>query len=410
MKIQLNKIQLFIIVLLVLNFIFFYNNYYLLLNGKTTIGKVENFHSLNERSKHTYDIIKFDHGNFEYTLIGQRDVRYDKEQVKIIFDPNDPLNSYEYSFFGFIFYRLLGLILFSFFISIPLFIVKIKKKKFLIVDFSNRRCYIGDNLWGRNEEKKLVELLNNTINLTQMSPYKTLYLIKPYTSKGNEFVNVILQELCLKEQIKISAKYIKLNKNDNKQHLRPFFSLGKYYNPTDNHLTIHNEIFKLFKNNNEIRLHNIQQGIKLKFGIDLNEIKNIVRSDIQNDLTINLKSLELKNKLKTIKKYVHFIDKNIHYLVNQEPEKTIQLLSNLSSTILLLDKESLNVIKNLIKELQHKIPNMLFENLSPFFKSQTIYTPIALLSNQTSFENSFSIFSTSFGGGDFGGGGTGDSW
>ena len=411
MTIQLSRTQVFLSVVFVLHFFFFFNNYFLLISGETTQGEVSHYETTGRRGRYTRAIIYFDYGNFTYRFSGNINVKYSSSEVTILFDPNDPTNAYEYSFFGFYFERLLYLVLLCLVFILPLIITKIKKNRYLIIDLKKFTFTIGKNRWDNEELTKANEYIEKISTPAFLSASESLYLKSPKLSSSEELTQIIIQELCLKEHIQIKHEWIRLTFSDRRTHLRPFFNIHPTIDKNQISET-YNAVLKIFKTKTSLRNHELYQRLKFLYGLEMEGLRdNYFINELKKCNYINENNqptLEVKLQVDFIFDLLQFIDNNISALIHEVPDKLGQLLFFLQTNILLLRRDTLSELRKFSKELASKIPDTLVNQLPRYFQNYNLFAPISLLSDSINFESSYSLIS--FEGGEFGGGGAGDSW
>jgi hypothetical protein len=414
MIIQLNRTKFFLFVFLILHFVVFYNNYYLLINGKITSGKITGFYHYGGRSKYQSAIIKFEDGNYIYTISGQSNVKYANTDVKVIYDPNEPFNSYELSFMGFCFIKLLILLIITLSIVLPVYFFKLKKNTYFTIDFKNKKIYFGKNNWDEKEDRKLTDFLKETTNPIRYTATQYYLLKNKRRSINSEIIQLKLQECCLNEYILIYHKRIKLNQFDSKYFKRPFFQLNDKLDESSLQQS-DSQFLKIFKTKSTLRQHEIHQRLKLLFGLEYESfVENILQKELKNKgYYDNENSLTEKTKkeIKQITKLKYFIDDNIENLIDKNPIELTQLIIYMNSIVLLLSPETFKKLRSFLKNLNEKIPQELFQRLPSYSQNNNYLIPISLLSDSVSFEASYDSFSfDGFDGGDFGGGGAGGDW
>lgn len=412
MIIQFNKTKFFILVFFLLHFLIFYNNYYLLIFGKITSGEIISYsESGTRRNKYKYANIEFRSGSYIYTFPGQSNVKYKNYNVKIIFDPKEPSNSYEYSFFGFYFERLLVLLIVSLVLSLLVYFFKMKNNNYFTIDFKSKKIYFSNNYWDEEEDFELTSFLKNANKPISYSATEYYLLKNKNRSINSEIIQLKIQECCLNEYIKIYHKRIKLNQFDSKYFKRPFFKLNNNLN-LSNLQNSDSQFLKIFRSKTTLRQHEIHQRLKLLFGLEYESyVENILQKELKEKGYYNSENsiTEIsKKEIKYITKLLNFIDENIENLIEKNPIELTLLIIHLNSIILLLSTETFRKLRSFLKDLNKKIPQELFQRLPTYSQSNNFLIPITMLSDSISFEASYDTFS--FDGGDFGGGGSGGDW
>lgn len=411
MILQLNRTKFFIIVIFLLHFIVFYNNYYLLIYGKISNGEILSYYNSGTRSNNRFAEIEFRYGNYIYTFSGQSNVNYNNSDIKIIFDPKEPSNSYEYSFFGFYFERLLLLVILTLTIVLPIYFLKLKKNSYLILDIKNKKFYFGKNNWNEDELIELTKFLKQIETPIQFSATEYYFLLNKNNMIYPKVIQLKLQEYCLNESVYIYHKRIKLNQFDSKYFKRPFFQLKNNID-FSNIQNSDYHFLKIFKEKQTLRQHEIHQRLKLLYGLDYEiYVEQILAKELkQKGFYQSENSLKesTKNNLKKITQLLNFIDENINALIENHPTELTKLLIYLKSIILLLSPETFKHLRSYLKNLNQIIPQELFNQLPNYSQNNNYLIPISMLADSSSFEANYN--SISFDGGDFGGGGSGGDW
>ena len=411
MTLQLDKKRVYFSIVFILHFFFFFNNYFLLFNGKTVKGVVSHYEKTGRNGKYTRAIINFEYEKYRIEFRGNINVNYSSPNVTVIFDPNDFSNVYEYSFFGFYFERLLFLFVLSVAFLLPILMFKIAKNSYLLIDIKKLSFKIGKNIWDEEEVSEINQFINQINGETYLTASETIYLKNPNLCSSEVLAQIIIQELCLKEFIRIRHEWISLNRNDKKTHLRTFFQVNSSIDYTKLSSS-YKAVLKIFKPKSTLRNHEIYQRLKYLYGL---EIEMLVTTYLINDLKVKEFIDDNNNQFDEVKEHVEFIvditkfiDDNISALIEKTPEKLSKLIQFLQTNILLLSKETLFELRKFSKKLDEKIPSNLFNQLPYYFQNQNIFIPVSLLVDSINFETNYTLIL--FDGGDFGGGGAGDSW
>jgi hypothetical protein len=242
-----------------------------------------------------------------------------------------------------------------------------------------------------------------------LSPTEYLYLSRPYWSDGADMLKTTFQELCLKNVLRIEGRMVEIDKRDSKKRKRYFLKLNDevYYHTQSR---AESRILAIFEERKEWSFTDIRRYVKKHFHDSSDEFKyKYVLPDLKRKsffaFSILLSKTARKEK-KFLKEKLQFINKNIDTLIRNKTLETE--LFEIGMNIILLEKETIDKIKNLDEQVL-KIGDLEFFRNENSFNSLQTFSAVGSFDQISSFD--LSDAGVDFGGGDFGGaGGGGGDW
>ena len=245
-------------------------------------------------------------------------------------------------------------------------------------------------------------------------PFEYFYISNPWSSSGEDFFRLIIQDLCLKGILNISLQWIELHPSEKHLRLRPFIGIGDNSKTYATNSLSEKFIIDFFKSEPPLRTSQIRGKLNNIFSRDTEIFKKkYVYPDLKNEklcVVPFINSSEGRKTKRKIKNAIAFIDRNVYYMIDNKKIDLILLLSGIETNVVFLAKDTIKALKPIMPNLKDIVSSEIFNK--DFF-DLTGLTNLGYLCDFNSFDNFDSAFDTSgfdFGGGDFGGGGAGDSW
>lgn len=217
------------------------------------------------------------------------------------------------------------------------------------------------------------------------------------------------QGLSVKGHLSLYYKSILINKNAKYKRKRVFSKLGPKYDEKNKYSNAEKFVLSLY-DKPELRLHEIKHRLIKHFDGKIEIFKSrYVYEDVKElDLCFSKVLITKKGneEKKICNSLIDFIDQNIDTLLKDEKD-LINNLDNLGPNLILLDKVTLEKLKQNIATLSEL--NSLFKFESETFGDSFTLNSFDSFSSFDNFSDSVSDFD-GFGGGDFGGAGSGDNW
>lgn len=245
--------------------------------------------------------------------------------------------------------------------------------------------------------------------MTNLSPTEFLYLSRPYWSDGADMIKTTFQELCLKNVLHVETRMVEVDKRESRKRKRYFLKLNEEAYCPEQSLA-EQRLLSIFEEKKEWSFTDLRKYVEKYFSDTSDEFKyKFVLPDLKRKnffvFSVFLSSAARKEK-NFLKQKIQLIDTNIDLLIR---DKTLdEELSAIGLNIILLEKETIDKIKNLDEQVM-KIGDL------EFFRNENCFNRLDTLSTVGSFDHisSFDLSDTgiNFGGGDFGGaGGGGGDW
>lgn len=245
------------------------------------------------------------------------------------------------------------------------------------------------------------------VKTNAISPVEYYYLSNLISGSGSEMLKLTLQDLCLRQVLKISKRSIIVDLRYGKARPRIFFCRGRQYHNYTRESYAEEFFLKLFNNTEELRFFAIRKYVQNE--LDKSSFDRLVYKDLKKKNFCNLKIFPTSQAIKLRKRInqkVTFLNNNLDTLIKNDSSGLAQKIEDLGSHILLLDEENLKKLAD-NSELLQKVA---FLELSQNQFSSNLFTSIGIFSTMDS--GGFADFSgfDGFGGGDFGGGGAMGDW
>lgn len=249
-----------------------------------------------------------------------------------------------------------------------------------------------------------------------LNPTEYYYLSKPLVSCGAVMLKYTLQDLCLRNILSVEQKWIKINKRENRERLRFFFTTGSEFDAYSSLNKYENFILEFFRNKTEIRFYKIRQYLAKELEKDVHKYKReYVFMDLKRKnlcylrIFLTSQGKKLRNQ---ITERIDMIESSVDYLIENNKTILLKELEYLGSNVLFLKKETIEKLDNLSEDIS-KISKLRFlsknaygfSTMNAFFAMNTSAFGAAAFASSGGF-GGFSGFA----GGSFGGGGAGGSW
>lgn len=342
---QLNKNQTLLVLSILIHFLFFTNNYYLLLLGNVQKAEVKQTSGFTNKYKseayYFYD-------NITYSLKTEGKLT---EDIQIIHSKTNPKNAYIFTFKYFILEKLIAFFI-VFFALVFLTNFYIKKNNFVTIHFKPFSIKLAPKKWSLKIENQLETLIQETTN-PKVKPYLTHFFL----SKGlhlDKTSAIVLHTLIFNKIFLVSYRNVQINKQDKTGQSRAFIELNSEIS-LENLDRIEQEFFSLLEPNKAYRTHEVRILIQKKYGEKFELLAKSLEQEI---------STEIKTAFEKTKSKINFIQSHFTNLTQSNTiEKLLSLLVDLHQNILLFEKKERKIIQDSIK---NNFDNPLLKNQNEF--------------------------------------------
>jgi hypothetical protein len=245
-------------------------------------------------------------------------------------------------------------------------------------------------------------------------PFEYFYISNTWSSSGEDFFRLIIQDFCLKGILNISLEWIELHPSEKHLRLRPFIGIGDKSKTYSTDSLSEKFIIDFFKDEPPLRTYQIRDKIKKVFSGNVEIFKKeYVYPDLKNAklcITSFLISSEGRKEKRKIKNAIEFIDRNVYYMIDNKKQELILLLYGIETNVVYLAKDTIKALKPILPNLKDIVSSEIFNQDYLDLTNLTGLGYLCYFDSFDTFDSGFDTGGFDFGGGAFGGGGAEGSW
>ena len=245
-----------------------------------------------------------------------------------------------------------------------------------------------------------------------LTPAEFHYLSHPLSANGIDLLKYTLQDLCIKEVIKVEARHITIDSRLNRKRVRSFFCRDKAfqaYSTSKNHELF---ILSLLEKTDEFRFYVLRQHVKKEFkkrGLEPFKSDYVLKDLAEQDFTMlkyfpNRAGMSASKKVKSLLKRIETaID------ITADANELENLLEKVGSNVVFLDakyQDRLKAINSSVKNIENLKFLEIIQNQFQHFDRFLVGSAFIGGGGLSSFSGGYG----GFGGGSFGGGGAVEGW